>query len=617
MAVYKKEENPKLKLFKRLSILSLIALLGITMTACGDSGANNSNAKFTTVYYYHPISPGAPKNPYNTTGNSFTSFDKMQLAWSSGLATDLNKFYPGLAKSWSESPDGMKATIELQPKAKWSNGKSVTADDVKTSMAIAFTQGTAQSFSLGSVKVLSDKKIELSQVTAGTYKSFMHDALQQTVVPSFQYGKLLPDNIWSVIDQSLYAGKDKAKAALAKKSQDQLTKLGKSITKFAPKTDISAGPFVLKRLNPGEAYLVKNKYFYAADKVKVNSVSLRNYTGNQQIWNYLIAGQLDATPFTSMPKNILNNALNKKTNQKVTTPTYVAASLAFNQKFDPYGNVNVRKALAYVIDREAVQKVAEPVVGKPTKYTDGITDSAAADWINSSVRSKMDGYNHNLDKATSILEKEGFKKKNGKWLLPNGKPWSMNIYVVNGFSDWIQGGKVISSQLTDFGIDAKPTIVSSFAQYQADMAAQKYAVGFWLNSLSPNMYTAYARIYGTPDGYNILNGKLAYYNQKDKTKGNWIGLPEKLKLSTGETVNPGKLTFQLNQLKPEQQKEIVQKLALATNEYVPMLEIWDYTHVQFVNTSRFDNFPVKDEGLMNNMPGVWMAMGYVTPKASK
>ncbi|WP_165364196.1 ABC transporter substrate-binding protein [Sporolactobacillus sp. THM19-2] len=607
-----------MKVIKRIPMFMLIALLAFSMTACGNSSSNNNNnAKFTTVYYYHPISPGAPKNPYNATGNSFTSFNKMQLAWASGLATDLNKFYPGLAKSWSESPDGTKATIELQPKAKWSNGKPVTADDVKTSMAIAFTQGTAQSFSLGSVKVLSEKKLELSQVPGGKYKMFMHDALQQTVVPDFQYRKLLPKDIWTIIEKSQYTGDDKAKTATAKTAQEQLTKLGKSITKFAPKTDISAGPFVLKRLNPGEAFLVKNKYFYAADKVKVGSVSLRNYTGNQQIWNYLIAGQLDATPFTSMPKNILNSALKKKGNQKVVTPTYVAAALAFDQKFYPYGNVNVRKALAYVIDREAVQKVAEPVVGTPSKYTDGITDSAASDWVDESTRSKMDTYDVNLDKATSLLEKEGFKKQNGKWILPNGKPWSMDIHVVNGFSDWIQGGKVIASQLTKFGIDAKPTIVSSFAQYQSDMAAQKYAVGFWLDSLSANMYTAFARIYGTPDGYNVVNSKLAYYSQKDKTKGNWIGLPEKLKISTGETINPGELTYEMNQMKPENQKDHVQKLALVTNEYVPMIEIWDYTHVQFVNTDRFTNFPVKDEGLMNNMPGVWMSLGYVTPKTSK
>lgn len=131
------------------------------------------------------------------------------------------------------------------------------------------------------------------------------------------------------------------------------------------------------------------------------------------------------------------------------------------------------------------------------------------------------------------------------------------------------------------------------------------------------MYTSFGRIYGMPDGYNVVGGKLTYSDQKDKTKGNWVGLPQNLKLSTGEKVNPGKLTYQLNQMKVDEQRPNVQKLALATNEYVPLIEIWDYIHVQFVNNNRFTNFPVKDEGLMNNMPGVWMSMGYVTPKSSK
>lgn len=607
-----------MKVMKRLSFFMMGAVLAWSVTACDNtSSSSNTGTQFTTVYYYHPISPGAPKNPFNAIGNSFTSFDKMQLAWSADSATNLNKFYPGLAQKWSTNANGTTATIELQPNAKWSNGKPVTANDVKTSMAVAFTQGTAQSFSLGSVKILSQKKIELSQLPGSKYNLFLHTLLQQTVVPDFQYSGQLPKNIWTIIQQSQYSGTDKTKAALATKAQGELTALGKKITQFAPQTDISAGPFVLQRLNPGEAYLVKNKYFYANNKVKVDSVSLRNYTGNQQIWNYLTSGQLDAAPFTAMPQNVLNNIIRVKNNQKVVSPSYVAASLAFDQNFYPYGNTNVRKALAYVIDRNAVQKIAEPVVGTPAKYTDGMIDSVAKNWIDPSTQSKMDPYNLNISKATSILKKEGFKKTNGKWIMPNGKPWTMNIYAVDGFSDWIQGAKVISTELTNFGIDANPNIVSSFAQYQADLAAQKYAVGFWLDSLGASMYTAFGRIYGLPDGYNVVGGKLVHYTQKDKTQGNWIGLPETLKLATGETVNPGELTNELDTLPVSQQRSNVQKLALTTNEYVPVIELWDYVNIQFVNTSRFTNFPVHDMGLMNNQPGVWMSLGYVNPKSSK
>lgn len=604
-----------MKVLKRLLIASVLLSMIMTLAACGGSTQNTAN-KFTTIYEFHGISPGAPMNPFNTNGNSFTSYDKMQLAWSANSATDLNKFYAGLAQKWSVNSDGTKVVLDLQPNAKWSNGRPVTAQDVKTSMAIAFTQGTAQSFYLGSVKSLSQKKVELDQIKGQSYNLFLRSLLQTTIVPNFQYSKLLPQNIWSVIDQSQYTGNDAAKQKQAKIAQNQLTKIGKKITTFAPKTDISAGPFILKRLNPGEAFMVKNPDFYAADKVKVDSISFRNYTGNQQIWNYLSSGQLDAAPFTSLPKNILKTILSKKGNKEVVTPSYVAASLAFDEGVYPYKNLNVRKAIAYAIDRNAVQKVAEPVVGKPSKYTDGIVDSVAEKWLTSEERSQLQSYNYNLTKAAALLKKAGFKKQNGKWIMPNGKPWTMTIYVVDGFSDWIQGAKVISTQLTNFGIDTKPTIVSSFSQYLADLADQKYPVSFWLDSLSTNMATAYGRLYGQPDGYNLIGGKLVHYPQSQHTKGNWLGLPKQLSLPNGEKVNPGELTNDFNILPLNKQKNNVEKLALATNANLPVIELWDYANVQFVNTTRFINYPT-DQGLLDNQSGVWMANGYVHPVQTK
>jgi peptide/nickel transport system substrate-binding protein len=170
---------------KKSLFITVLTGVGVVTAGCGGGNATGGQGRnFTTIYENHAISTGAPINPYNTNGNTWLSFDQMQLAWSAHSATDLNKFYPGLAKTWTISPDGSKVTVELQPNARWSNGKPVTADDVKTSMAIAFTQGNAQSFFLGSVKAISPTKIEFDQVPGQHYNLFFHDLMQQTIVPS-------------------------------------------------------------------------------------------------------------------------------------------------------------------------------------------------------------------------------------------------------------------------------------------------------------------------------------------------------------------------------------------------------------------------------------------------
>ncbi|QSO47832.1 ABC transporter substrate-binding protein [Alicyclobacillus mengziensis] len=613
---------------KRAALLAVLATAGagLLVVGCGGTTSNGTNAAantsggtsakqavFTTIDENHAITAGAPLNPFNANGNTFLGYDVYQLGWSKNSATNVNAFYPGLAASWTVNSAGTKVTVTLQPNAKWSDGTPVTANDIKTSMAIAFTQGNAQAFYLGSVKTIGSNQVEFDELPGQHYNLFLANILEQAIVPASVYGSQLPSNIWTIIDQANYQGTNPTKVAAAKSANSQLTAIGKKIASFSPAKDVSAGPFVVKSLNPGEAVLTKNPYFYNASNVKVDQVVFRNYTGNQQIWNYLIGGQLDAAPFTAMPSDIMTKILATKSNQKVVSPSYVAAALAFNESTYPYNMLQVRQALAYIINRNAVQKVAEPAVGTVDNYTDGMVNAATQSWLTSSQISQMHKYAYNTAKATQLLQQAGFKKQGNQWIMPNGKPWTATIYTVNGFNDWIEAAKVMSTEMSSFGIQTSPQMISSYPQYLKELAAGKYAIGFWLDALGPAAYNTYARIYGVPDGYNIVGGKLVHYPASDTTKGNWIGLPQTVKLPDGTTVNPGQLTNSLNSLSQAQQKPVVQQLALATNENVPLIELWDYINVQFVNNSRFTDFPTSP-GMLDNPPGVWIGSGYVQPK---
>ncbi len=600
---------------KKVLSLALVASLGIMAAGCGASTTHSASSKtFTTIDEDHGITDGAPMNPFNTNGNSFLSFDVMQLGWFTNSATNPNAMYPGLAQKWTITNGGRTVTVWLQPGAKWSNGKPVTANDVKASMAAAFTQGNAQAFYLGSVDVISPTEIQFNQAPGQDYNLFFNSLMQQPIIPDFEYDSVMGSNIWNIINESVYTGTNKAKAALATKAETELTNIGKTVVAYSPKTDISAGPYYIKNLNPGEALLVKNPDFYNASKIKINQVVFRNYTGNQQIWDYLIAGQLDMAPFTAMPTDILNRILAVKGNEKVVSPSYVGAALAFNQGIYPYGMPAVRHALAHVIDRAAVQKVAEPVVGTVSQYSDGMVDSATKKWLTPSQIKQLNPYSYNLSKATKDLEKAGFKKVGGKWMMPNGKPWTATIYTVSGFSDWIEAAKVMSTEMTQFGIPTSPDIVSSYSEYLKEIALDKYALAFWLDALGPEAYPTFQRIYGANDGYNVVGGKLVYYPYSNTTEGNWVDSPKDIAMPDGTEINPGQLTYDLNSMTSAQQRPLVQKLALATNASLPMITLWNYINVQFINTDRFTDFPVNVPGMLDNPPGVWILSGYVQPK---
>jgi len=602
--------------FRYLIVTVALLAAGSALAGCSSPGdAGGSTVLFTTVDVGTPITAGAPMNPFNLTNNTFNGYDVEELGWTTNNPADSNQTLPGLAASWSLSPDGRTLTVRLQPGARWSTGQPVTANDVMTSAAIWFTQGAVQLYNLGAVTVVDSKTVRFTQVLGAHNNQFESGILQAPdfVVPASVYGHLLPADIWSVIGASLRSGP--AATAAGKR----LTAVGKQVAAFAPKTDVSAGPFVIQRINAGEALLVKNKYFYAAGKVQPSEVLMLHYAGNEQIWNYMQAGRLDVTPYTAMPANVLSQ-VTAAGNTQVSAPSLVAASLAFNQATSPYGQLAVRQALAYVINRDAVQKVGEPISGVTSKTTTGVISSAIGDYLTPGQVAALNPYATDIAKAASLLTSAHFTKQGGQWHLPGGRPWTITINVPSGFSDWIAAANVLKSEFTAFGIPTQVSLASDYSTYLANIYKGDYPVAFWLTALGPGAYSTFNRIYGTYDGYVPVGTKLKWYPTGNPAADNFLNAPPTVHVPGFGTVNPGRLTYRLTsvnlntQAGLRRQNTIMAKLIAATNYSVPVIQLWDYINVQFVNNKRFGHWPIGKNAQLNLSPGVWMTFGYVHPR---
>jgi peptide/nickel transport system substrate-binding protein len=598
-----------------------VATSASVITACssgGSGGGNVSDVTFTTIGYTTVITPGAPMNPFNATNNVFPTFDAMQLAWNAGNAANPNQELPGLASSWSLSPSGTSLTVHLQPGAKWSNGKPVTATDVVDSAAIWFAQGTAQTYNLGSVTADNSTTVTFTEAP-GANNNLFETVLgegsasgTQWIVPSSEYGSLLPSDIWTTIKASEGTG------AAATAATTTLTDLAKKIDAFAPTTDISAGPFSIKRLNNSQALLVKNPDFYAAGNVHVGQVIMEHQNSNQQIVSYLDAGKLDAAPYTAMATNVYNQVVSSG-NTAVRMPSLVAAALTFDENVAPYNNIAVRQALAYVVNRTAVQKVGEPTSGTPSRAITGAVSGALPDYLTPAQEAALNPYSPDTAKATSLLESAGLKLKGSQWYLADGKPWTITLPVPQGFADFQSASSVIESELTSFGIPTTITGGPAWTSYQPNLFTGKYPVGWWLIALGPGANATFSRVYGTYDGYVPAGSTVKRYPAGNSAADNFLNTPGTVTVPGLGTVDPGQLTFQLSQLNLNtaaglaQQKAISAKVIQAINYEVPVLQLWDYTDVQFVYSKRLTNWPTND-AIIGQDPGVWMADGYVSAK---
>jgi len=119
---------------------------------------------------------------------------------SSDLTTTGDKtFTPRLARSWTWSPDSLSITFSLDPRARWHDGKPVTAGDVRYSVKVLIDPKVASpvAATLSNVDSVSVKDSLTAVVwfKKHTPEQFYDIAYQLYVVPEHVYGKVPLDSL--------------------------------------------------------------------------------------------------------------------------------------------------------------------------------------------------------------------------------------------------------------------------------------------------------------------------------------------------------------------------------------------------------------------------------------
>ena len=94
-------------------------------------------------------------------------------------------------------------------------------------------------------------------------------------------------------------------------------------------------------------------------------------------------------------------------------------------------------------------------------YKDYITGLMRSDELPAYIRENLYNWSYNPQKAYELLRKVGFTMKNGKWYMPNGKPFHVEVLTCSEWSDWVSLATNIVSQLKEHGIDAEARAVES------------------------------------------------------------------------------------------------------------------------------------------------------------
>lgn len=461
---------------KKFLTSAVVASSALTMLFSGLSAtayaATNADTNALTIVpspngnFSDNFNPFSPSSNDGTLGNVYETmfyFDNV-----SGKQFNL------LGKSFKFTNGSKTLTVNLQNKAKWTDGKAFSSNDV------VFTFDLMKKYPAidtnGVWQQLSSVKAEGADKVVFQFKSPNIPFAEQYVLGSTY---IVPQHEW---------------ASLGDPSKLKIT-----YTKA-----IGTGPFKLSSFSPQDYTFTANKDYYGGAP-KVQTISYPAFSSNQAADLALASGQIDWSGI-DIP-NI--------------ETTYVKQDPAHNHYYFPAGSPTelypnltnpllaeqpVRQAISDAISRTLIQTKGETNYSQLPVPT-SLDLPAQASWLDKSLPASDKSFTYSDAKAIKLLEGAGFKKDSSGVFAKNGKELSFQLLTVAGWSDWDLDALLIEQALQKIGIKitVKQAQYSAYynlvdpgkgAQAHFDLALS------WTNS-GPTPYTMYYDMFDSHGNYNI------------------------------------------------------------------------------------------------------------------
>jgi peptide/nickel transport system substrate-binding protein len=416
----------------------VLALVGVTATACGSSkkASSSSGTSSVTISNEQGTTWTCGFNPFNASV-SFLSFgtEYEELTYVDGLKS--GKTTPWLAKSYAWSNNNKTLTFTIRDGVKWTDGKPFSAADVVYTFNLLKKNPALDLNANWSV---------LQSVTQNGNKVVF--TFKQPAVPYFYYiadqTPIVAQHIWTSI---------------------------KNPTTYKDTKPVGTGPFTMSSCSPQVIKYKKNPSYWQSGKPTIDTVYYPAFTSNDPANQQLASGK--AQWGSQFIPNINAYYLKKSPDNHYWFPPVVNVAVYINQTNPLLKDLAVRQAMAYAIDRNKVSQIGEYGYEPPSNQT-GIVTPTFSEWLDQGLAKKVD---YNPQKAEQILQQAGYKKSNGVYHSPDGKPLSFTMINIGGYSDWVASAQIVEQELKAVGINVTPENLSS-QTYDSDVYNGRYDLAY-------------------------------------------------------------------------------------------------------------------------------------------
>jgi peptide/nickel transport system substrate-binding protein len=389
---------------------------------------------------------------------------------------DSTRVSPWLATRYAWGAGGKSVTFTLRQGVTWSDGQKFTAADVAFTFEKMVSDPTP--FNQYNLPVTGAKADGDSSVTI---------TFSQPVYSDLYYiaGKvdILPEHVWKTVSNP---------------------------STWQNSTPVGTGAFEVSSVTPQVLTMNANPNYYQQGYPRIKTVKFLSYSGNTASNTAVEDGQLDWAG--NYIPNIQQNYLSKNPRYQLVNIPLSIAYFVPNLKSGPTAQLPVRKAISDALGRSFISQTVYDGQAPATNPEAALSPNFAAQ-IDPSLPRQIDG-DANVARAKQDLENAGYKPgPNGMFTDPSGKPLTLSIQVISGYSDYVQIVQIAQQQLKAAGIDLQVQSESA-QQFGNNQDTGNFQLLIDNFGYTPNAYSYY---------YNLLDSTLAPKAGSTDTVGNFGG----------------------------------------------------------------------------------------------